>query len=246
MIIGSNIISVPKLTSSNTHLSALIKSQELPEGTVVTTAFQTGGRGQAGNTWESEGGKNLLFSILLRPTGITAEKQFLISMIISLGICDFADRFTDSAAIKWPNDIYVGNDKIAGILIENSVMENMTDYSIAGIGVNITQVILTSGAPNPVSLKMITGKEYNLNKCLEQVLSDLDRRYKQLIAGDTNLIRNDYTGRLFRFGEWSRYSDNTGYFTGKILSVTPEGLIILEKDSGKTVGYSFRELDFII
>ncbi|HKK42261.1 MAG TPA: biotin--[acetyl-CoA-carboxylase] ligase [Bacteroidales bacterium] len=246
MIIGSNIISVDELTSSNTYMSSLLKQQDLRDGTVVTTLFQTGGRGQSGNKWESETGKNLLFSILLRPPEIPAEKQFLLSMMISLGICDFADRFVKPAKIKWPNDIYVKNDKIAGILIENTIMENMTDYSVAGIGFNINQMTFLSDAPNPVSLKMITGIDYDLEKCLNDVLEDLDRRYKQLLSGDTRQLRNDYTARLYRFREWSKYSDITGTFTGRITSVSPEGLLHVEKEPGVSVNYSFKEIDFII
>ena len=246
MIIGSNFISVRKLTSTNTYLAELIKGQDVPEGTVVTTGFQTGGRGQAGNKWESEDGKNLLFSTLIRPPEISADEQFLISMIISLGVCDFAERFVPAAFIKWPNDIYINNDKIAGILIENSILGNITDYSVAGVGFNINQENFVSEAPNPVSLKMATGKDYDIDDCLRKAVADLDKRYKQLIAGNFSEIRDNYTGKLYRYLEWSEYSGKEGSFTGKIRSVTPQGLLLIERRSGKTESYAFKEIDFIL
>jgi BirA family biotin operon repressor/biotin-[acetyl-CoA-carboxylase] ligase len=246
MIIGSKILSFNILTSTNTCLTGLLRQHDLPEGTVVTAGFQTGGRGQTGNKWESEQDMNLLFSILLRPEEISAEEQFLLSMTISLGIIDFTDRFVPSATIKWPNDIYVNNDKIAGILIENSVMDNNIDYSVAGIGFNINQEKFISDAPNPVSLRMITGRLYDTGDCLGRAVADLDNRYKQLVAGEFSQVVDDYTSRLFRYNEWSEYSDNYGSFTGRIVSVSPGGLLHVEKKSGKLKRYAFKEIDFIL
>src|SRR5665648_1178797 len=143
MIIGSKLYFFENLPSTNTYAAKLLKKNKLPEGTVVYTNYQSAGRGQTGNIWESEDGKNLLVSIVLFPSFIIPACQFLISITLSLGICDFLKRYIPACAIKWPNDIYVNNDKIAGILIENSVMEGVIESSIAGIGLNINCLLYT-------------------------------------------------------------------------------------------------------
>jgi BirA family biotin operon repressor/biotin-[acetyl-CoA-carboxylase] ligase len=246
MIIGSNLIFRHGLPSTNTCLSQLAKDGDLPEGTIVHTNYQSAGRGQAGNTWESEDGKNLLFSVLIFPSMITPVNQFIISMAISLGICDFLNRLITSCSIKWPNDIYVNNDKIAGILIENSIMGENIEFSIAGIGLNVNQDRFISDAPNPVSLKLLTGKEYDLPTCLTQIASDLDKRYKQVISGSFDLIRADYNSNLFRRDKWYDYRDQESIFTGKILSVSDQGKLLAENQTGKTREYTFKEIEFIL
>lgn len=246
MIIGSNKIFVEKLTSTNSYAGQLLIKDDVPEGTTVCTAFQSAGKGQMGNQWESEKGKNLLLSIILYPSMILPSEQFLISMTISLGICDFLKRCSGNCTIKWPNDIYIFNDKIAGILIEHSLIGNKIKSTIAGIGLNINQDKFLSDAPNPVSLKMITGIEYDLASSLDLLLSDLDKRYKQLIAGDFDQIRNEYILKLLRLNEWSDYIDSGGLFKGRIISVTAEGRLQIENNNGEIKEFSFKEVDFIL
>jgi BirA family biotin operon repressor/biotin-[acetyl-CoA-carboxylase] ligase len=246
MIIGSNINFFHNLPSTNTHLIHLLRKNRLPEGTIIATDYQSAGRGQAGNKWESEEGKNLLFSILLLPHMIKPTDQFLISMVLSLGICDFLNRYVPASSVKWPNDIYVNNDKIAGLLIENSIMEDQMEYSIAGIGLNVNQETFISDAPNPVSLKLITGASYDLAACLKQLAADLDKRYKQLISGEYSRIRNEYIARLFRLKLWSKFRDSEGVCDGRIVSVTENGRLQVEMRSGVLKEYSFKEIEFIL
>ncbi len=137
MILGSYLLFFDNLSSTNTHLAELLKKKDLPEGTIVHAGYQSHGKGYYGNQWESEKDKNLLISVLLFPKFLNPKDQFYISMSISLGICDFLLRFITDCSIKWPNDIYVNNDKIAGILIENSVMADQIESTIVGIGLNI-------------------------------------------------------------------------------------------------------------
>jgi len=139
MIIGSDIIHYDSLSSTNSTAWLMVREKELPEGTVISANFQTAGKGQHGNRWESERGKNLLFSIILYPSSVSPDEQFLISMSISLGICDFLKHFLSDIKIKWPNDIYVNGGKIAGILIENSIIGQTIEYTVAGIGININR-----------------------------------------------------------------------------------------------------------
>jgi BirA family transcriptional regulator, biotin operon repressor / biotin---[acetyl-CoA-carboxylase] ligase len=245
MVIGSNLIFYNELPSTNTEAALLLKSGEQIEGTVIHTDFQSAGKGQAGNKWESENGKNLLFSVILYPQSISPYDQFLVSMTISLGICDFLDRLCTGARIKWPNDIYLGNGKIAGILIENSILGTMIETSVAGIGLNINQESFASILPRPVSLKMATGKEYNISDCLQELLSDLDRRYKHLMYGDRNLIKHDYLARLYRFMEWSSFSSAGSVFTGRITDVLISGQIMIEEKGGLTREFSFKDFSYL-
>jgi BirA family biotin operon repressor/biotin-[acetyl-CoA-carboxylase] ligase len=246
MIIGSKLLFIKNLPSTNSYAASLIRENEVSEGTIVYTDYQSAGRGQPGNNWESEENKNLLISIILFPTMISPADQFLLSMAVSLGICDFLERHTSAISVKWPNDIYVKNDKIAGILIENSVMGDKIEHTIAGIGININQAKFLSDAPNPTSLTTLTGKQFDLADCLVKLASDLDNRYKMLISGDFDLVRLDYLSRLFRHNKWGRMRDINGEFNGRVVSVSDSGRLIVEKDEGITVEYSFREVDFIL
>ena len=246
MIIGSDIIFMENLPSTNTYASQILRNNNSREGTIIHTNYQSTGRGQAGNRWESEDGKNLLFSIILFPSMVIPANQFTISMTISLGICDFLERYIPVCSVKWPNDIYVNNDKIAGILIENTIMGGTLENSVVGIGLNVNQVKFMSDAPNPVSLKIITGTEYDPGKCLSQLASDLDKRYKQLISENYVLLRKDYTSKLFRLNEYAGFRDQNGLFSGRIVSVTENGRLQVELKSGSVKEYSFKEIEFIL
>jgi BirA family biotin operon repressor/biotin-[acetyl-CoA-carboxylase] ligase len=246
MIIGSKLIFLENLPSTNDYGSELLRREDPPEGTIIRTNYQSKGRGQAENRWESEDGKNLLISILLYPDKIDPSDQFLISITISLGICDFLMQYIPSCTIKWPNDIYVNNDKIAGILIENTIMGDQIEKTIAGIGININQQKFISDAPNPVSLSQLTGEKYDLNNCLRELCSALDTRYKQLISEDYKLLRNDYNSRLYRLNNWHNFRDQKEIYCGRILAVKNNGRLLVEKKNGTISEYEFKEVDFII
>ena len=246
MIIGSKLYFIENLPSTNIYAADLLKNNSLSEGTIVYTNFQSEGRGQIGNSWESEDGKNLLVSVILFPSMIKPADQFLISMVASLGICDFLKRYTSAYSIKWPNDIYARDDKIAGILIESSIMDGQIENTIVGIGLNINQNKFLSNAPNPVSLSLITGKSYDLEESINQMASDLDKRYKQLISQDIIQIKHEYISQLYRLNEWHNFRDVSGIFTGRIISVTDNGWLQIEKKDESTKEYSFKEIEFIL
>ncbi len=246
MIIGSKIIFIKNLPSTNSHMAELIISERPAEGTIIYTNYQSDGRGQPGNRWESEDGKNLLISILLYPFMVKASDQFLISMAISLGICDFIRDNTHGCSIKWPNDIYIGNDKIAGILIENCLIGDHIENSIAGIGFNLNQEKFLSDAPNPVSLKIVTGQDYNPETSIRSLSLKLDRRYKELISEKYKQIKDEYISNLYRLNEWHRFKDLNGAYTGRIISVTDYGRLKIEKRGGSVMEYAFKEVDFIL
>ena len=173
------IIHLKETISTNTFLQQLVLEQTVEEETVVITHNQTGGRGQRGNSWESEPGKNLTFSIILYPH-LPGEKSFLISQMVSQSIKQVLDTYISDVIIKYPNDIYYQNKKIAGILIENSMTDGFLSQSIIGIGLNVNQEIFRSDAPNPVSLKQITGLTYDLNILLQQLIDVLMKLYIDL------------------------------------------------------------------
>jgi BirA family biotin operon repressor/biotin-[acetyl-CoA-carboxylase] ligase len=246
MIIGSKLFFFENLTSTNTRAFKLLKNGFVTEGAIIYTNYQSAGRGQKGNRWESEDGKNLLISIVLLPERIDPSDQFLISMTISLGICDFLKRYIPVCSIKWPNDIYVNNDKIAGILIENTILGDKIETSIAGIGLNINQKLFSNDLPNPVSLGLLTGTIFTLTNCLIQLASDIDKRYQKLNSGNFSGIRHDYVNHLFRLGEWNSFRDLSGIFSGRILSVTENGMLQIERRTSTINEYSFKEVEYIL
>lgn len=246
MLIGSTLIQHEKVSSTNTIASLLISSGKPAEGTVITASFQDSGRGQAGNSWESEAGKNLLMSVILYPVMVRPEDQFVISQMVSLAVTDLVRTIVSDTAVKWPNDIYAGDDKIAGILIENSVMGGTLCSSIAGIGLNVNQKAFRSGAPNPISLAQLTGKDFDLRAIMSELIGFLEVRYNMVVTGNHDQLAHDYHSLLYRCGEWHRYSDAEGEFTGMIERVRPSGLISVRRENGLTKDYAFKEVDYIL
>ncbi len=244
MIIGSEIICHSEVPSTNDLAAHLIKNNKPAEGTIIRADFQSAGRGRSGNSWESENGKNLLLSIILFPDFLRPENQFLLSMAISLGIRDFLRNHIATCTIKWPNDIYADDAKIAGILIENSLTGTNIESSVAGIGLNINQTSFSGSAVNPVSLKQLTGIDYDLSECLGRLSACLDKRYKQLVRGMTYEIREDYLSSLYRFREWHSFRSIHGIFTGRIISVTDAGLLQVEDRISGVREFNFREIGF--
>lgn len=245
MIIGSKLLYRENLPSTNSHCTLLLKQRKVQEGTIIYTNYQTSGRGQMGNTWESESGKNLLFSIILYPLMLKPEKQFILSKTISLGICDFLERYLQNVFIKWPNDLYVGSDKIAGILLESSIIQNELKHVVAGIGLNVNQEKFTMRTPNPTSLKLLCGKDFELSESLSAISGDIDRRYKQLLHNKVSAIEKDYLSHLWRYGEWSMFKSPDGIFDGRILSVGDAGRLQIEDRRGRIYEFTFKDVDFL-
>ncbi len=246
MIIGSQILRHEKVSSTNTLASALLRDSRPPEGTVITASFQEAGRGQPGNSWESEPGMNLIMSVIIYPVMVRPADQFIISRMVSLAVHDLVSARTSKARIKWPNDIYAGNDKIAGILIENSIMGSTLGSSVAGIGLNVNQTEFRSGARNPVSLRQVTGTTHNLDAVTRELITLLDRRYGMVVRGEGAVLESEYHSVLYRAGEWHRYSDESGEFEGMIERVMPDGMLLVKRRDGSSREYAFREIDYIL
>ncbi|MBK5202440.1 MAG: biotin--[acetyl-CoA-carboxylase] ligase [Prolixibacteraceae bacterium] len=243
--VGSTIISVPEVQSTNLYAISQLSDKEVEPGTVFLTYNQTAGRGQLNNQWESEKGKNLTFSIFIKPSVVEIQKQFMISKVVSLGVVSFLNDYVDDIYIKWPNDIYVGDHKICGILIENAVMQKNIFWSVVGIGLNINQTAFLSDAPNPVSMKKITGKDYDLTKMLDALLNKMDFYYQKLIDGKYDDLDMRFLKYLYRINEWCDYKDENHQYKGKIVGVNDIGQLQIEEVTGKVNTYNFKEVKFL-
>jgi BirA family transcriptional regulator, biotin operon repressor / biotin---[acetyl-CoA-carboxylase] ligase len=245
MIIGSTREHHEIVSSTNSVAADKLKTEDIPEGLVITASCQENGRGQQGNTWESEAGKNLLMSVIIYPSMVNPEEQFLISQMASLAVFDFIRHETSEVRIKWPNDIYVKDDKIAGILIESSLMGNSIRSSIIGIGLNLNQKRFSSNIPNPISLGNVTGKLYDVEETAGYLSGVLDHRYRMIRNRESKKISGDYLGALYRCCEWHRYKDESGEFTGMVEGIRSNGLLIVRRKNGTSRDYSFKEIEYI-
>ena len=244
--IGNTIKFILKTDSTNKYTTKYIAENEPESGTVFLAYKQTDGKGHMNNRWESEAGMNLTFSIFLKPDFITVYQQYMISKIVCLGIKSFIERFVnESVTIKWPNDIYVGSQKICGILIENAVMDNHICHSIVGIGLNINQMSFSQSLPNPVSLKMITGKDYKTEELLTLLLNDIDHFYELLKTSKNSDIDASFEQSLYLFETIGMFKDANHEFHGTIKGVNDIGQLMIEKQNGTVNFYHFKEVVYI-
>lgn len=217
----------------------------------VYADFQVSGRGQIGNSWESERNANILLSILYRPTEpMHVRRQFDISMAAALAVKATVEKYipgTEKVSVKWPNDVYVGEKKICGILIENTLCGANIGYSIVGIGLNVNQKRFVSNAPNPVSIYQIISK----NCDEEEVRQSLQRefiRYTGYIPDNTEALHKEYIKALFRadgnLHEWALPSGE--HFMAKIIDTMPTGHIIIERQNGEQLSFAFKEISHVI
>ena len=241
-------IKVSQTASTNTYLSRLAAT--LPGGTVIYTPCQTAGRGQKGNSWESEDGKNLTFSLLLKRPPVKARDQFCLSEAAALAVvetlsAEAGDRFT----VKWPNDVYWQDKKICGMLIENSL--NGTDIAtcIIGIGINVNQQRFLSDAPNPVSLINITGRAHDLESLLKRVCSRIEQSVGALADENARRDQHDrYMAAMYRNdGAMHPFEDAAGNrFMATVAAIAPNGTLTLKHEDGSRHDYLFKEVRHII
>jgi len=250
MRIGNKTIKFAEMDSTNNFLDNFSAKTKAPEGTVVITDNQTAGRGQHFNTWESEAGKNLTFSVLLYPSFLEAHQQFLLSQTVALGIYDWLvgilkklELSIEPLRIKWPNDIYYGNKKLGGILIENSILANRITKTIVGIGLNINQQTFSSSTPNAISLTQITKQQYEISKIQFRLFAQLSKRYDQLKQNVYTQIKSNYHEILYKQGCSTMFVADNEPFEGRIIGVTELGELILEVEN-KIRNYNFGEIRY--
>ena len=237
-----------EVSSTNTYLKELLTAGvDLPELTLVDADFQTGGRGQQGNSWESEREKNLLFSLLCHPTFLPATNQFVLSQAIAVAAQRTLSEYTDGITIKWPNDIYWNDQKICGTLIECNLMGNCIKDCIIGTGINVNQMEFKSDAPNPVSLAQITGFTFNRQTILDSVVQQFKELYEELKDSGVEALKADYMQHLYRREGFYPFQEPNGEtFEAEIVDVEPMGHLVLRRRDGSLSKYEFKEIKYIL
>lgn len=241
-----NFIVLSEVDSTNNYANHLISTESAKNGTVVLAQFQKRGRGQRGNSWESDKGRNLLASVILYPVFLPATLQFYISKAASLAIAFWLRNKTGHVSIKWPNDIYSGNKKIAGILIETAIKGNILSSAVVGIGLNLNQDVFNSALPNPVSLRMLTGTDWEIITSAEEIHALFMEFYGKLESGALKEIDDAYYSLLYRRNEWALYREGDIRKEARIIGVGADGQLMLEDRSGNVTGYFFKEIEFVI
>ena len=245
------IIKVSDISSTNDYLLGL----DTEEDVCVRTDYQSAGKGMGTNTWESEAGKNLLFSILVHPVWLSVTEQYLLSMAEALAIHDALTEFLEltmgvetikKLTIKWPNDIYWEDKKLSGTRIDGNIKGGVLQDFVIGTGINVNQQRFFSDAPNPVSLYHITGKEYDNDEILNKILEHFAKYQDALKQGDKEKVVREYHERLYRRTGIHRYEDGNGTFDAEIVKVNTNGIMTLRRTDGTLSDYEFKEVRFVI
>ena len=241
------ILRFDELKSTNVYLYDKISEKHDISDTVVVASHQTEGRGMDKNRWESEAGKNLLFSIALNVNFLEASNQFKISQAVSVAIVETLSQFIDNQklSIKWPNDIYYGDKKLAGMLIQNTIEGRMMGVSIIGIGLNVNQLEFSKDIPNPISLKMITGEDFDLDNLLNILIINIKNAVESLNSEENQeKINEKYISKSYRFGIWADYFYKNEIKSLKINGFDKYGRLLLQDKEGAAIVCDVKELQF--
>ena len=223
------------------------RDEKYREGDVVWADFQTAGRGQRGHVWHSQKGENLTFSVVLEPLFVPIAEQFSVSEVVALSLVDMLAEYGIEAKIKWTNDIYVGDKKLVGILIEHSLSSATLRRTIVGVGINVNQTEFDSSIPNPVSMAQLLGKQLDAEEVLKCFTKHLQHNYESLREGAKAELHERYNNLLYRKNEWHTYALPSGErFRAKIVGTAPSGALCLENEQGETKDYLFKEVEFVI
>jgi len=243
LFLGKDIHFLTECHSTNDLALEKVRSRDVAEGSIIITDSQTKGRGQRGNQWWTEPGKNLTLSLVLQPYFLDTSEQFELNIIISLAVAELLSDYLIGIKIKWPNDlVHEEKGKIGGILIENIVNQRGIEYSVLGIGLNINQNF--SEFPKVTSFLSLTGREWDKWEIFKLLVSKIEKYYIKLKKGDKIDLRNQYLDRLFRLEQWYEYDDGQ-VFMGKIIGINREGKLIIEKKDGSLNHYGFKEVKYL-
>ncbi|MBQ5843424.1 MAG: biotin--[Alistipes sp.] len=225
----------------------IARGAEYHDGDIIWADFQTAGRGQRGHSWESRKGENLTFSVVLEPHFLPVAEQFMLLEAVALSLSDFFMLQGVKSSIKWTNDLYVGDRKAVGILIEHTYSSSKLSRTIVGVGINVNQREFSKDIPNPISLSLLTGQKYKLEALLAEFDKCLKKRYTQLRQGEFELLQTDYNSILYRCDEKHLFATPDGVrFSGTIRGVKPTGDLIVEHEGGECRSYLFKEIEFVI
>lgn len=239
------IIKIEQASSSNSLALEMLEKKEVQEGTVIWVLNQTEGRGQRDHVWLSEPEQNLTISVILKPAFLKPEKQFYLSKAVALAVADYVGLFSSDVKIKWFNDIFIGHKKVAGILIENTLIGQKICASVIGIGLNLNQEKFSSEIPQAISLKMQTGVPFVLEESLKLLHGLLMTRYYQLKENQFKEIDKDYHSKLYGINELKSFVMDDKKFEAKILEVEANGHIRLLFPDGKIASYGMHEVRMV-
>jgi BirA family biotin operon repressor/biotin-[acetyl-CoA-carboxylase] ligase len=243
---GKKTVYLPSCHSTNDYLLEKIQKEEVEEGFLVYTDLQSKGKGQRGAQWHSEEGKNLMFTVLLKPGFLEITNQFRLNIAVTLGIYDsLAELNLSGLRIKWPNDIYIANKKVAGILIESLITRNKMVSALVGIGLNVNQKGF-SDLPFATSLS-IENKGIELDRwfLLESLCEKIENRYSELPQTDWLVLKKEFEQKLFRIDQWHLFKKDGEVFEGKIKGITHTGQLLIETKFGLNQ-FENKEFEYMI
>jgi BirA family biotin operon repressor/biotin-[acetyl-CoA-carboxylase] ligase len=240
--IGQPFTILSSVDSTNNYAMARVQAGLAQHGAAWFAHEQTAGKGQRNKQWLTNPSENILLSVVLQPFTLTASEQFLLSASVALATCDFYKNYAgDETSIKWPNDLYWRDRKAGGILIENSFRGNEWTFAIAGIGININQTRFDPALPNPVSLKQITGKNFNVIQLARELCTHLDKRFQQLQQSGIEPVLKDYEALMYKHGQMASFRKDGKLFQALVQGVAPSGRLIAGDRQ-----YDFNELEWVI
>lgn len=248
LFIGKNIIFLPEIDSTNSYATNLLKNVKLPEGTVLHTANQTHGKGQRGRSWIAQSTSNLTASVILKPLFLNLKNQFFLYQITALACYDTMAELLDISQIdikiKWPNDILINRRKIAGILIENNVLNSQFNWCVVGVGINVNQLIFDNEF-KATSLKLISGNDFNVDLVLKLVCKHLEKYYLALRSDKLKWIKESYMTHLFGLNNWLDFEILGTIRTFMVKGISDDGLLLLKNEKGELIKVDVKEVNWL-
>jgi BirA family biotin operon repressor/biotin-[acetyl-CoA-carboxylase] ligase len=243
IFLGKDVLFLPECHSTNDKALELIRLGKANEGSIVISAHQTQGKGQRGNSWETQSGQNLTFSLVLRPEFLDVSEQFFLNMMISNSIRKLLQEYLPDLKVKWPNDLVIPDQgKIGGVLIENIVSSVAWEFAVVGIGLNINQRIFQTN--NATSLSLITGGKFELEELFRLLIAHIEQGYISLKKGKTETVRIDYLNHLYLKDQWVIFKEKESHFEGKITGVSQFGKLQMILRDGSERFFNLKEIAF--
>jgi BirA family biotin operon repressor/biotin-[acetyl-CoA-carboxylase] ligase len=243
IFLGKDIHFLPECHSTNDTALSWIREKKVIEGTIVISDSQTKGKGQRGNVWDAQSGKNLTLSLVLKPTFLDVSEQFLLNMAVSNSIRSFLQDYIPTAQVKWPNDLVIpGFGKIGGVLIENTISKEGWENAVVGIGLNVNQLEFNS--PNAVSLASITRNQFDLQELFRLLITHIEQGYISLKKGKFKEIKDEYLSHLFLKNQRSGFSSKGNDFYGTIVGIDGQGRLEIITETGRKTSFDLKEVSF--
>lgn len=240
--IGEPFFELSEVDSSNNYAMQRVQAHLAGHGTTWFAHYQNAGKGQRGKLWNAEPRQNIMMSSIIEPNTLSIENQFVLNAAMALACFDFFNKYAiDKTSIKWPNDIYWGDRKAGGILIENVLSGETWKYSVVGIGININQTLFPKALRNPVSLKQITGKTFNVIKLAKELCRYLDSRWNKLLATPFDELLKEYCCHLYRLNEEASFKSQNAILKGLVKGVNEKGELLIETNKQSVIAYNSLE-----